>query len=88
MKRGTFPASCYGRAGGSLRLRQPVPVLRAVLRDMRRIRCGSLHIEDANPIIALCRALRDSGRPDCGLLVTWHDRTPAAFVASFKASAC
>ena len=58
-------------------------MLRAVLRDPTRIRCGCLLIEHAQPILALCRALRDSGLADCAVQIHWLDRSPAGFVVSF-----
>jgi hypothetical protein len=64
-----------------------IPARRAVLRDMRHIRCGDLYVVNPNPVAALCCALRDQGEPDGALLVKWADGTPAMFVASIYASA-
>lgn len=87
MKRGTFPAALYGRPVETVTMTARIPVLRAVLTDATHIRCGTLFVIDANPVAALCRALRDNGTPDCALQVRWADRSPAVFVASVHASA-
>ena len=92
MRADGFPARLFGRDPRALTLPRPVRVLRAVMSakphgglrgDDRRIRCGALFVEDPQPILALCRALRDAGAPDCAVQIMWADRTPAAFVLSF-----
>ena len=87
MKRGTFPASLYGRTPKTLCMTKVIPTLRAVILDPRRIRCGALFVNDPHPIKALCQALLDSGREDCAVQVWSADRAPAFLIASFTATA-
>jgi hypothetical protein len=87
MKRGTFPASLYGRTVAALGLPVGIPALRAILFDSEHIRCGDMFVVDEWPVWALCRRLRDAGVPDSALAITWADRSPAMFVQSFYASA-
>jgi hypothetical protein len=64
-----------------------IPARRAVLRDLRHIRCGDVYVTSRNPVAALCRALREAGEPDGALTVKWADGAPAMFVASIHESA-
>ena len=94
VRRDALAASLFGRARPALTLREPVAVLRAVLRSECEIRCGDLFVSSPNPIAALCSALVAAALaagseipPETGLLVAWVDGTPAAYVMSVAASA-
>jgi hypothetical protein len=87
MKRGTFPASLFGRTVASLGLPEGIPAIRAVLLDGTHIRCGNVFVTNVHPVPALCCALLLAGQADSAMAITWADRTPAMFVQSIHGAA-
>ena len=92
MKCGAFAARLFDRPVAPLRLNEPLRCLAATLTEnavgqINGITCGKLRVVGTNLIPRLCRLLVDSGAPDCTLQLCFRDRSPAAFIMSFHATA-